>query len=151
MIERPLPPHVQAAIERGRNRGLARLPGQPTGAAAPGAGHRGPGSTSPKPRRGVMNKTEARYAEDLELGRRNGAYLWWAFEPITLRLAKGARFTPDFAVLTSAGALEFHETKGGFIREAAMVRLKVAASHYPFVFRLVQFTRDGRVEKEIGE
>lgn len=130
-----LPAHVRAAIDRGRVRPAAPTPTP----AAP-----------TKKRRGTMNKTEARYAVELELGRQNGVLLWWAFEPITLRLATGARFTPDFAVLTSAGALECHETKGGFIREAAMVRLKVAASLYPFRFVLVQFTKGTKTERTIA-
>lgn len=134
MIERPLPPHVRAAIERGRPR-LAPPPP--------------PAATKPKPRRGTMNRTEAKYAAELELGRQNGALLWWAFEPIRLRIANGAWFCPDFAVLTSAGALEFIETKGGFIREAAMVRLKVAASLYPFTFRLVQFKKGASTSRVI--
>lgn len=96
-----------------------------------------------------MNKTETRYSLELESGRQNGVLAWWAFEAMTLRLATGARYTPDFAVLTSAGALEFHETKGGHIREAAMVRLKVAASLYPFRFVLVQFTKGKRVERTV--
>lgn len=84
-----------------------------------------------------MNKTEARYAQDLELQKRAGVVIWWKFEGFTLTLAPGARFTPDFAVMKRSGELEFHEIKG-FWREAARVRIKVAASLYPFKFIAVQ-------------
>ena len=91
-----------------------------------------------------MNKTETRYAQDLELRKRAGAILWYRFEGFTLKLAPGARFTPDFAVLRLGGWLEFHEIKG-FFREAAKVRIKVAADLYPFKFIAVRAVkqRDG--------
>lgn len=89
--------------------------------------------------RPAMNKLETAYAQRLELERHAGLWLWWAFEPITLRLAKGARYTPDFALLDPGGHLLLHETKG-FWREAARIRIKVAAEMYPF-FRFVAVTR----------
>ena len=55
------------------------------------------------------------------------------FEAIRLRLGHGAWFKPDFAVLPKDDRLEFHETKG-FWREAGRLRIKVAASTYPFKF-----------------
>ncbi len=60
------------------------------------------------------------------------------FEAITLTLATGSRFTPDF--LTVSGSIvTFFECKNNFIREAALVRLKVAARAYPFfIFILAQ-------------
>jgi hypothetical protein len=88
-------------------------------------------------RRG-MNKLETRYARRLELMRLAGEITWWGFEGIKLRLATGAFYKPDFAVLANEGDLQFHETKG-FFREAANVRLKVAADLYPFAFYLVRW------------
>lgn len=130
---RKLPAHALDAVMRGRGLRVAT-----------------PEQREPsKPRRGVMNKTEMRYSVELQARKLAGEIRWFAFEPITLRLASGAKYTPDFAVLTASGALEFHETKGGFIREAAMVRLKVAASLYPFRFVLVQFVRGEQITKEI--
>ena len=85
-----------------------------------------------------MNKLEAAYAEWLELQRRAGAIEWWAFEWIRLRLADGAWFKPDFAVMKD-GKLSLHETKGHW-REAARVRIRVAADRYPF--RFVAVTKD---------
>jgi predicted Ser/Thr protein kinase len=91
-----------------------------------------------KPKRG-MNKWEAAYADHLEMRKRAGEIEWYAFEWIRLRLADGAWFKPDFFVFTNEGEIEAHEVKGHF-REAAKVRLKVAADRYPFQFVLV--TRD---------
>lgn len=81
-----------------------------------------------------MNKLEARYwHEVLEPRRKAGDITWCQYEPFKLQLAPGAWFTPDFGVITSIGRLEFHETKG-FWREAARVRIKVAARLFPFRF-----------------
>ena len=85
------------------------------------------------PQRSKMNKTETRYAQYLELQKRGGAILWYKFEGIRLKLANGAWFKPDFAVLHCNGTLEFREIKG-YWREAARVRIKVAADLYPFKF-----------------
>lgn len=88
-------------------------------------------------RRGRMNKTEAEYASLLELRRRAGEVVWYAYEAITLRLADGARYTPDFAVMLADGQMELHEVKGHWA-EAALVRIKVAAELFPFRFLAVE-------------
>lgn len=80
-----------------------------------------------------MNGIETSYSNRLEFLRRTGEVLWWRFEPMKLRLADGSYYKPDFGVLTKAGQFELHETKG-FWREAARVRIKVAASLFPFRF-----------------
>lgn len=90
-----------------------------------------------------MNKLESAYAAEV-LGPclANGQVTWFDFEPFRMRLAEGAWFTPDFGVITGMGRLEFHETKG-FWREAARVRIKVAARLYPFRFVACQRERGG--------
>lgn len=98
-----------------------------------------------KPARG-MNKTEAAYAQHLEARRLAGEVLWWRFEPMRLRLANGAWFKPDFGVKLIDRSLEFHETKG-FWREAARVRIKVAAELFPFRFIAVK-RKGGGWERE---
>lgn len=85
-----------------------------------------------------MNKTEAEYAQMLEARRVSGEILWWAYEAMTLKLADNTRYTPDFLVMLADGALEVHETKGGFIREDGWLKLKVAAGMFPFRFFLCQ-------------
>ena len=86
---------------------------------------------------GRMNKLEAAYAQLLDLRKHAGEILWWKFEGMTLKLAGDTRYTPDFSVVTFSGSLNFYETKG-FMREAARVRLNVAASMFPFPFYLVR-------------
>ena len=106
-----------------------------------------PKAAAPKPR---MNKTETAFKAILD--RRD--YVSVAFEAITLELATGARYTPDFYCVRNddlrssdreIGAdtdAVFYEVKGGFIREAALVRLKVAARQYPqFTFILAQLKK----------
>lgn len=90
-------------------------------------------SIAPKKRqpRG-MNSWEREYAHILECQRLAGVIQWWAFEPMKLRLATGAYYKPDFGLLTN-GVLSFVEIKGMW-REAARVRIKVAAEHFPFIF-----------------
>jgi len=85
-----------------------------------------------------MNKTEAEYAAMLENLRQRGWVAMWKYEAITLKLADNTRYTPDFLVLMADGTLEFHETKGGFIREDGWLKLKMAAALFPFRFYLCQ-------------
>lgn len=67
----------------------------------------------------------------LEHKLRAGAIAAWAYEPMSLRLAPGARYTPDFLVVNNDGTLTLFETKG-FWREAGRVRIKVAADRFPW-------------------
>lgn len=85
-----------------------------------------------------MNTLEARYAAYLDVGLREGRVLQWDFEAIKLRLADGAWYTPDFRVILPDGTEEYHETKG-FWREAARVRLKVAAELHPYKFVAIKW------------
>jgi hypothetical protein len=86
---------------------------------------------------GTMNKTEAAYDAHLHQRRHAGEILWHKFEGIKLRLADNTFLTVDFAVLGADGFLEMHEVKG-FMQEDANVKLKVAASIYPFRFKIVR-------------
>lgn len=94
-----------------------------------------------------MNKIEAAYARYLEVLKAAGDVLWYRFEPMKLRLADGSYYKPDFGVLTRDCLFEFHETKG-FWREAARVRIKVAAGLFPFKFIAIQRNGDGWVREE---
>ncbi len=86
---------------------------------------------------GAMNKTETAYAQELELQKRAGMVLWWKFEGIKLRLADNTFLTVDFPTMIADGTLEMREVKGYF-EEDARVKLKVAASMYPFRFRVIR-------------
>lgn len=85
---------------------------------------------------GEMNKTEAAYDQHLAYRQSAGEIVWRRFEGIKLRLADNTFYTPDFAVLLADGAMELHEVKG-FMTDDAAVKIKVAASEYPFRFLLV--------------
>jgi hypothetical protein len=85
---------------------------------------------------GERNKTEAAYERHLEGERIAGNILWYAFEPIKLRLADDTFFTPDFAVLYPDGVLELVDVKGSraMVQDDSRVKIKVAASLHPFRF-----------------
>lgn len=82
---------------------------------------------------GEMNRTEAAYDAHLEQLQQAGAIAWRKFEGVKLRLADGCFYTPDFAVMKADGVIECHEVKG-FWEDDARVKVKVAASLYPFRF-----------------
>jgi hypothetical protein len=98
---------------------------------------------------GVMNKTEEAYSLILEAQKRNGGIHEYFYEKMTLKLANDCRFTPDFMVINREEEIEFHEVKGGLIREDAAIKLKVAASTFPFRFKLCQLKAKNWTIKEI--
>jgi len=86
---------------------------------------------------GQMNRTEAAYAEHLELLKVSGDVLWWKFEGVKLRLAPSTFYTCDFMLLRRDGQIVMDEIKG-FMTDDAAVKIKVAASIYPFQFRIIR-------------
>lgn len=86
---------------------------------------------------GEMNGTEAAYAAHLEEMKQAGEVLWYKFEGVKLRLADNTFYSPDFAVMLSNCEIEMHEVKG-FMTDDANVKIKVAASMYPFTFLIVR-------------
>jgi hypothetical protein len=86
---------------------------------------------------GEMNKTEAAYDAHLWQLRHAGEVLWHKFEGIKLRLADNTFLTVDFPVMRADGLLEMHEVKGHW-EDDARVKIKVAASLYPFRFIAVR-------------
>lgn len=82
---------------------------------------------------GTMNKTEKAYQDYLWCLQRAGQVVWFKFEGVKLRLADKTFYSPDFAVMLDTGLLEMHEVKG-FWEDDARVKIKVAASIYPFRF-----------------
>ena len=89
---------------------------------------------------GKMNKTERRYAAQLELQKAAGDILWWAFEPINLRLGDNCFYRVDFLVLKGDGALECHEVKGHWTDDA-LVKIRVAAEKFPFKFIAIRWAK----------
>lgn len=86
---------------------------------------------------GQMNRTEQSYAAHLDLLKYGGDILWWKFEPMKLRLAQKTFYTCDFMVLKPDGLVCMDEVKG-YMTDDAAVKIKVAASLYPFQFRIVR-------------
>lgn len=100
-------------------------------APAPVPGPRLPPVAAKKKRRGVLNGLESLYHDRLLVQvALNEIRFVLEHESIALRIANGAQFRPDFPVIALDGVLEFHECKG-FWREAARVRIKVAARAFP--------------------
>lgn len=93
---------------------------------------------------GGLNAMEQRYADHLEAERVAGRVLSWLPHPMSLRLAKGTHYEPDFLVVLPDLALEIHEVKG-FMHAAGQAKLKIAAERFPFRFLLVKrrLVRDG--------
>ncbi len=119
----------------------------------------------PQPKRGVMNKTETLYARILEGKKSVGSIHSFRFESITLQLAPGCRYTPDFEVVTSEPweglEIEFHEIKSGRKRKSgnvgphmeddARVKLLTAAELYPeFTFYLAWLWKGQWEVEKIG-
>lgn len=95
-------------------------------------GHRGRLKTNVAVRNnGYRSSSEALFAAILEARRRTGEIVWFKYEPITLRLAKKTSYTPDFVAIDKMGAVVIYEVKG-FMRDDAMVKLKVAADLFPW-------------------
>lgn len=88
-----------------------------------------------------MNKLEAAYSCYLEALVHSKNVIRWRFEPLKLRIGRSAYYKPDFMVVVGSFGhekIELHETKG-FWREAARVRIKVAADLFPeFTFIAIQ-------------
>ena len=77
------------------------------------------------------SQLERDWAEHLELLRHGGLVHSWDYEEVKLRLADGTFYTPDFFVVMEDGLIQIHEVKG-HMREAARVRLNVAAERFPW-------------------
>lgn len=96
-----------------------------------------------------LNKTEKRWLDVLRMRR----FPLIAIQDITLRLGDDCRFTPDFFTVptTIADRLTFWEVKGGFVREDAMVKLRVAARVHQWARFVMAQWKDGRwTETEIN-
>lgn len=99
-------------------------------------------AATPAQRRGNMNKLESSFAALLDSQVASGEIKCHSFEVFKVRIAsaaKGAWYTPDFCVVGIGGEITFYEVKG-FWREAARLRVKVAADRTPWA-RFVVATR----------
>lgn len=101
----------------------------------------------PRKKRNEMNKTEAKFAQHLELLQKAGEVLWWKFEHIKLRLADNTFYNVDFFVVDANHELLAYEVKG-FWRDDAKVKIKVAQEIYPFKFIAVTAAKNGGWNEE---
>lgn len=95
-----------------------------------------------------MNQIEADFGAHLRF---SGEVIWQRYEGITLKLGDDVRYTPDWFALKSDGELWCYEVKGPYKREDAMIKLRTAASMFPFRFVLVErgAFREGWTFKEL--
>ena len=92
--------------------------------------------------RGVMNRTEGRFAAILEMQRLFGEIKGWSFEPETLVLGPKLTFTPDFKVEELDGSLTWYDVKGKHVWEDSVVKAKAAAVIFP-QYRFAQVRWNG--------
>jgi hypothetical protein len=79
-----------------------------------------------------MNKTERRYQDTvLNIELRAGEITRYRYEALKLRLADNTFLTPDFYVVRADGRMQIREVKGGYVREDARMKFKIAAGMYP--------------------
>lgn len=114
---------------------------EPTGRQVAARAENAP--TGPK----FKSKAEARYAQILEAQVRGGQIRSWRYEAVTLVLADGVRYTPDFLLHENDGRMTLMEVKG-HMREAARVRLRVAVEMYPAFGWFLLWAKKGGFEPE---
>jgi hypothetical protein len=91
-----------------------------------------------------MNRLERSLRDTvLEPATRRGELVAYWREPLKFRLGGRCWFCPDFAAIEPGGRLVLIEVKGGWFRDDARVKTKVAASLYPHFAWLLLF-REGR-------
>ena len=134
-----MPPAMQRLLQQqGAPTPMAPIPRDRIVAPDPVAMDYGRNPIHVKHTSGVMNKTEARYAQHLDAMIATGEVSWWGFELIKLRLAATrCWFSVDFLVRMKGGSFELHEVKGRkgdryFATEDGKLKAKFAAEKYPF-------------------
>lgn len=96
---------------------------------------------------GKMNGTEKKYAALLETRKMAGEVIWYAFEPINIRLAKKCYYRCDFLVMVSGGKMECHEVKGSHVTDDGLAKIKMAAEILPFRFLMMQLVKGQWIER----
>jgi hypothetical protein len=92
------------------------------------------------------NKTERRFEiERLKLWQSVGQIREYDYEAVTLKIANGCRYTPDYWVIANDGRTLFYEIKARkMIWDDAIVKLKVAARRYDaYEFWLCAWDKNG--------
>lgn len=97
--------------------------------------------------KGVMNKTEAKFAQRLTLLKAAGEIVAYHYEALKICIVpglpgkrNGVFYTPDFLVQRADDELELVDVKGGHgWEEDARVKIKAAAERFP-LFHWVGYT-----------
>lgn len=107
--------------------------------------------------KGVMNRTEAKFADWLLSRQLAGEVVSYHYEAVKLCVVPGAPnvrhavyWTPDFMVLFADGHVEMVDVKGsGGWEDAARIKIKQAAERFP-LFSWVGYTlsQGGRWQRE---
>ena len=80
------------------------------------------------------NKTEASYRAEVIARRTDVAAVH--YEGLTVRMANGHRYTPDWVVVTAGGRIECHEVKGGYAlhsHQRARLAFDQARIEFPWI------------------
>jgi hypothetical protein len=80
------------------------------------------------------NKTEASYRAEVIARRTDVAAVH--YEGLTVRMANGHRYTPDWVVVTASGRVECHEVKGGYAlhsHQRARLAFDQARIEFPWI------------------
>lgn len=104
-----------------------------------------PSEQPPKTTEERLNKLERRFLAKLRSETDKWQYI--GVQEITLRLGFDCRFTVDFHAVRFSGSIVMFETKGGFFRDDARVKLYAAAAKFPyFRFVLVRWENNQWIE-----
>lgn len=96
----------------------------------------------------LLNKLESEFSERLKT-RWPGTATWIHAQAVRLRLANGLTYSPDFFAIQPNTSPTAFEVKGKYAFEDSIVKLKVAASSYPFVkFILVWKDEQGQWQEQ---
>lgn len=101
-----------------------------------------------------MNRNEQAYARYLDALVAHGTVLEWLWEPMRLRLGNNCGYTPDFLRIAPDGEVQLVDVKGrkgdSFWAEPdAMIKLRMAASMFPFIFAVAWQGQDGVWKHEV--
>lgn len=72
------------------------------------------GSAAPQelPQLDKLTGPERAFMVRLQEAMNRGEVMWWRYQPFSLRLAEGARYTPDYATVERGGLIVLYEVKG---------------------------------------
>lgn len=92
-----------------------------------------------------LNKTEKRFLSVL----RSRGLPWIGIQCVTLKLGHDLRYTPDFTTLDHDGRMTHWDTKGGFVRDDAVVKIKAAARHFRMFRFIIAQWKDGQWDEKL--